>query len=232
MKTASKRKSVDRSSAAGRVKSPAQVKKHRLRKSHRDRILEAGAELFFVLGYEKTTTEKIARQARVSKREVYLHFNDKRQILASVISEIQAQMQSRMRAEWSSPGDLRVVLFRAAKAIHEFVLSERFGKLVRILAAVSYHDPELAAQFFEMGPIRGRRETARYFKRQMKLGSLRLADHLKAADDFLDLVVGGQLITGVVLGCVDATLHKHTSPKHAVEVFLTIYAPNVKAIAL
>ena len=203
-----------------------------MRKSHRDRILEAGSDLFFALGYEKTTTEKIAQQAKVSKREVYLHFNDKRQILASVISEVQAQMQSRMRAEWSSPGDTRVVLLRAAKTIHQFVLSEGFGKLVRMLAAVSYHDPELAAQFFEMGPIRGRRETARYFKRQMKLGNLRLADPLKAADDFLDLVVGGQLITGVILRCVDTAHHKHSNPKHAVDVFLAVYAPNAKAVAL
>jgi TetR/AcrR family transcriptional repressor of mexJK operon len=229
MKTASKRRPIDPSSAASHGKSRAQVKRRHPIKSHRARILEAGSALFFKLGYQNTTTEKIARQAKVSKREVYLHFKDKRQILASVISEVQAQMQSRMLAEWSSPGDIRIVLTRAAKAIHEFVLSERVGNLVGMLAAVSYHDPELAAQFFEMGPLRGRRETARYFKQQMKLGNLRQDDHLKAADDFLDLVVGGQLITAVALGCSDAAHHKYSTPGRAVHLFLAIYAPNTKA---
>jgi AcrR family transcriptional regulator len=231
MKTASKRKSVALSSEASRTRASAQNERGSRRKSHRDRILDAGSDLFFELGYEKTTTEKIAKRAQVSKREVYLHFKDKRQILASVIAAVQAQIQSRMQAEWSSPGDLRIVLLRAAKTIHQFVLSERFGKLVRMLAAVSYHDPGLAAQFFDMGPNRGRRETARYLKRQMMLGTLRPADPLKAADDFLDLVVGGQLITGVILGCVDAAQRKHTSPKHAINIFLRVYGSNAKRIA-
>jgi hypothetical protein len=105
------------------------------------------------------------------------------------------------------------------------------GKLLRMLAAVSYHDPELAAQFFEMGPIRGRRETALCLKRQMVLGSLRAADPLKAADDFLDLVAGGQLMTGIILGCLDTMHHKSSSPKHAVDVFLKVYGQNAKNVA-
>jgi AcrR family transcriptional regulator len=111
MKTANKRKSATPSSVASRVKGPAPGERHRLGKSHLDRILDAGSDLFFELGYEKTTSEKIAQRTQVSKREVYLHFKDKCQILASVISEVQAQMQSRMHAEWSSPGILGLSCF-------------------------------------------------------------------------------------------------------------------------
>jgi TetR/AcrR family transcriptional regulator, mexJK operon transcriptional repressor len=195
-------------------------------KSHRERIIESATDLFFERGYEKTNTEKIAQRAKISKREVYLHFADKREILAAVITEVQSEMQSRMDADWSSTDEIKEVLIKAATAIQRFILSERFGKLVRILAAVSYHDPAMVAQFFDMGPNQGRLATARYLKEQMKSGKLRRADHLKAADDFLDLVIGARLMTAVILGYVDSGRHKRINVKHAVEVFLAIYAPK------
>ncbi len=216
-----------RPTAPGEVagRSPGRRAKGR-QKSHRERIIESATDLFFERGYEKTNTEKIAQRARISKREVYLHFADKREILAAVITEVQSEMQSRMDADWSSPGEIKEVLIRAATAIQHFILSERFGKLVRIVAAVSYHDPAMVAQFFDMGPNRGRLATARYLKEQMKSGRLRRADHLKAADDFLDLVIGARLMTAVILGHTDSGRRKPTNVKHAVEVFLAIYAPQ------
>ncbi len=97
---------------------------------------------------------------KVSKRELYFHFADKRALLAAVITELQSSMQSRMDVRWSSNEDMEIVLRKSAAAIHDFILSERFGKLVRIVAAESYHDPAVAKQFFELGPLAGRKATA------------------------------------------------------------------------
>jgi TetR/AcrR family transcriptional regulator, mexJK operon transcriptional repressor len=192
--------------------------------SHRQRILDAASDVFLECGFERTSTAEIARRSKVSKRELYFYFADKRALLAAVITELQSSMQSRMDVRWSSHEDMEIILRKSASAIHDFILSERFGKLVRIVAAESYHNPAVAKQFFELGPLAGRKATARFLKAQMKEGRLRKADPIKAADDFLDLVVGAQLMTAVVLGQVDPAARKRNRVLHSVEVFLMIYA--------
>lgn len=194
--------------------------------SHRQRILDAASGVFLECGFEQTSTAEIARRAKVSKRELYLHFADKRALLAAVITELQHAMGSRMDVRWSSNEDMRTVLTKSAAAIHEFILSERFGKLVRIVAAESYHDPKVAKQFFDLGPMAGRRATAKFMKAQMEQGRLRKADPLKAADNFLDLVVGAQQMTAVILGQVDPVPRRKEHIRHSVEVFLMIYGTD------
>ena len=193
---------------------------------HRERILSAASDVFLATGFEKTSTAEIARLAKVSKRELYSHFADKRDLLAAVVVDLQSTIGSRMDDLWGSSKPMEELLLNSAKVIQGFILSERFGKLVRIVAAESYHSPNIAKQFFEMGPGSGRRATARFLKEQMKHGLLRTADPLKAADDFLDLVVGAQLLTAVILGQINPATPKAADTRHAVEVFLMIYAPE------
>ena len=195
--------------------------------THKERILSAASDVFLATGFEKTSTAEIARLAKVSKRELYLHFADKRALLAAVVDDLQSDMQGRMDSSWSSGAAMEDVLLQSAKAIQRFILSERFGKLVRIVAAESYHSPNIAKEFFRLGPDAGRKATARYLKEQMKAGRLRKADPLKAADDFLDLVVGAQLMTAVILGQHDPAPPRAADTRHAVEVFLMIYAAGV-----
>jgi TetR/AcrR family transcriptional regulator, mexJK operon transcriptional repressor len=191
---------------------------------HQQRILDAASEVFLECGFEQASTAEIARRAKVSKRELYFYFAGKRALLAAVITELQSSMQSRMNIRWSSNEDMEIILRKSAAAIHNFILSARFGKLVRIVAAESYHDPAVAKQFFELGPLAGRKATAKFLKAQMKQGRLRKSDPIRAADDFLDLVVGAQLITAVVLGQVDPAARKRNHVHHSVEAFLMIYA--------
>ncbi len=195
--------------------------------SHKERILSAASDVFLATGFEKTSTADIARLAKVSKRELYLHFADKRALLVAVVNDLQGDMHGRMDSLWASGEAMEEVLLNSAKVIQRFILSERFGKLVRIVAAESYHNPNVAKQFFETGPNEGRKATARYLKEQMKQGRLRTADPLKAADDFLDLVVGAQLMTAVILGQIDPATPKASDTRHAVEVFLMIYGAGV-----
>lgn len=192
----------------------------------RERILNAASDVFLATGFEKTSTAEIARLAKVSKRELYLNFSDKRALLAAVVDDLQSGIGDRMDSLWASSDPMEDVLLNSAKVIQSFILSERFGKLVRIVAAESYHSPNIAQQFFETGPSAGRRATARYLKEQMKRARLRKADPMKAADDFLDLVVGAQQLTAVILGQISPTVPKPADVRHAVEVFLLIYNPD------
>jgi TetR/AcrR family transcriptional repressor of mexJK operon len=192
--------------------------------SHRDRILRAASDAFLKFGFEQTSTAEITRRAKISKRDLYSHFRDKRALLSAVVVGLQTDMLAAMAPRWSSTEDVSVVLHQAATTILDFILSDRFGKLLRIVVAEFYQSPGIAEQFYALGPHKGTMQTAHYLKGQMKQGKLRKSDPWKAAEDFLDLVVGAQRITAVVLGQVDPSIRRRAHVNHAVEAFLRIYA--------
>jgi TetR/AcrR family transcriptional regulator, mexJK operon transcriptional repressor len=190
---------------------------------HRARILAAAGVAFLKEGFEATSTAEIARGAKVSKRELYSEFRDKRDILAAVITELQEEIQSKSDVTWSSSGDLKQVLTEAGTKILRFINSEKFGTLFRIVAAESFHDQVSAQKFYALGPQAGRDRTAAFLEKHMKAGNLRKADSLQAADDFLDLVIGARHLTAVVLGQKDQTVQPHKRVLHAVDLFLRFY---------
>lgn len=196
---------------------------HAARNDHRARILDAATEAFLESGYEITSTAEIARRARVSKRELYTWFQDKRDILAAVITELQSGIQSQANASWSSNGDVREVLTKAGTELLRFINSERFGKLFRIVAAESFRDPVSSRKFYLLGPAMGRKNTAAFLRRHMAAGNLRSADPLQAADDFLDMLVSSRYLTAVVLGQLRSFPKPHVHVEHAVDLFLTYY---------
>ena len=192
--------------------------------SPKERILDAATECFLELGFERTGMTGIARSARVSKRELYACVGEKRAILTAVIEALQSEHQARMAGLWSDAEDLDIVLPKAAATLLDIILSERFGKVIRIVAAESYHNPGAARQFYEFGPVQGRKQTARYMKSQMKKGTMRLADPLEVADHFMNLVIDAQLMTAVILGQFDQIHIRRDHVKHAVEMFMKNYA--------
>lgn len=64
--------------------------------SHRFRILKAASDAFLEFGFEQTSTADIARRARISKRDLYSHFPDKRALLGAVVVELQTDMLAAM----------------------------------------------------------------------------------------------------------------------------------------
>jgi TetR/AcrR family transcriptional regulator, mexJK operon transcriptional repressor len=192
--------------------------------NHQARILSAAAEIFLNRGYEETSTAEIARRAKVSKRDLYSNFSDKRDILLAVVTQLQTEIQSQANISWSSDEDLRTVLTRAGTQILTFINSEKFGKLFRIVAAETFRDPLLAQRFYRLGPGTGREDTAAFIRRHMRSGDLRKADPLEAADDFLNLVVSAQHLTAVVLGQKHAIQQPRTHVRHTVDVFLNYYS--------
>jgi TetR/AcrR family transcriptional regulator, mexJK operon transcriptional repressor len=190
---------------------------------HESRILAAASEIFLEKGYEETSTADIAQRAKVSKRELCSNFAEKRDILAAVITQLQTEMQSQADISWSSNDDLRKVLIDAGTRLLRFINSEKFGQLLRIVVAESFRDPTTAAKFYQLGPGRGRKQTAVFMRRHMKSGHLRKADPLTAADVFLDLIISSRRLTEVILGRKHEGLDTESHVQEAVSVFLRYY---------
>jgi AcrR family transcriptional regulator len=79
----------------------------------RERILHAAFSLFMERGYAGTSTLAIATRARVSKRDIYALFADKRAILAVGIAE---RVQSMLVALELPPARSRKALVRTLRA--------------------------------------------------------------------------------------------------------------------
>lgn len=76
------------------------VKTERMRKADRKRQLLAHAkQLFVTLGYQHTTTEKIATAAGVSEPVLYRHFASKKALFLEVLKEIREATLNKWKAE-------------------------------------------------------------------------------------------------------------------------------------
>src|SRR5436305_5060447 len=87
-------------SAPQRRRPQAAKPPERMRKAERKRQLLAQAkQLFVTLGYQHTTTEKIARAAGVSEPVLYRHFESKKALFLEVLQEVREATVNRWNAE-------------------------------------------------------------------------------------------------------------------------------------
>src|SRR5438105_14329414 len=87
----------------------------RMRKADRKRQLVLQAkQLFVTLGYQNTTTEKIAKSAGVSEPVLYRHFETKKALFLEVLQEIRAATLTRWNAESAAGADPLNKLHRIA----------------------------------------------------------------------------------------------------------------------
>ena len=78
----------------------------RMRKADRKRqLLEHAKELFVTLGYQNTTTEKIAQSAGVTEPVLYRHFESKKALFLEVLREIRGATVNRWRTETADLAD-------------------------------------------------------------------------------------------------------------------------------
>jgi AcrR family transcriptional regulator len=84
-----------------------------MRKADRKRQLLAHAkQLFVTLGYQNTTTEKIARAANVSEPVLYRHFANKKALFLAVLREIREATLNRWNEETADITDPLAKLHR------------------------------------------------------------------------------------------------------------------------
>lgn len=121
-------------------------------KKTREKIVKAAEDLFEAKGYETTTTNAIARRARVSVGTFYLYFPDKRTVLGEIfhqtVDEIFGRAMEGLKPEHWGSQDLR----GGIRALITSVLDSREVRpgIQRILHERYFKDPGIKSAVDDM----------------------------------------------------------------------------------
>lgn len=155
----------------------------------RDRILDSALQLFLEQGYGNLSMETIARDARVSLRTIYRHFDGKAGLFGALIKRCTDQFIGSLSDEFPLEEALiafgRQFLFRVTRP--------NVLRMRAILIGESQQFPDLATQFYEQGPSRTLDQLAQFFARHQQAGRIRAIDPGFLADQFISALRGERL---------------------------------------
>jgi AcrR family transcriptional regulator len=114
-----------------------------------ERLQAAALELFAEQGFERTTVAEIAQRAGLTQRTFFNHFNDKREVLFVLSSELRREIVREIAAcdDTSRPLD---VVVRALEVVADSIFEERREVASRRHAVVAAN-PELLERELSKG---------------------------------------------------------------------------------
>jgi AcrR family transcriptional regulator len=115
------------------------------REERRDQILDAAVRLFLEHGYGGVSLDRLAAEAKVTKRTIYGYVGDKTAVFTAVVSRLNRQVLPDGEA-----ADLGALTARLVSTLHSDVA---IG-LHRMVIAEAKQFPELAKSFYATGPQR------------------------------------------------------------------------------
>src|ERR1700730_2919414 len=150
-------------------------------------IVLAGLQLFTQYGYRKTSIDDIAQAARVAKRTVYLHFENKAAVFLAILDYLGDQVRQRCAAAERAGG--------TAVARLTALLDAYFGMGFELFSK-SEHMPELEETFSKLarsriGDLNTEYETrlAAFLRSLEKTGEIRGAPQGLAVGEIVHILI-------------------------------------------
>jgi AcrR family transcriptional regulator len=162
--------------------------------AERRRILEATTDVFLERGFERASTNEIARRARTSKQTLYALFPTKADLFVGVMSAHTEQLYSRHTHFIESDKSPRQSLIEIGQMILGTFSAPRFLALYRILVAEAQNFPALARQFWFTRMEQGYLLLAEYLKSR-RIGGPR---YRNSAAQFVSFVIGDFVINAML----------------------------------
>jgi len=189
------------------------------------RLLEVATNLFMERGFEGTSIDAVAEAAGVSKPTVYARYSDKRDLFAAVLRGriqdwlVPLSAAAEVQADDVNSKDIETTLHELSRHMLTQALRPECATLQRILAAQAAQCPELAKLAHEEGWLRAVRSVAILLQRFAARGKIKVDDTERAADLFLDLLLGQPSRLAIYGIAADPTLQEQRR-QAAVELFL------------
>ena len=197
----------------------------------RERIMEAAFGVLMEQGYARASTLEIATRAKVSKRELYALFGDKRGVLVRMIARRSARMH---RALTLPPAADRAGLARTLVEFGTTVLVEvchpTVAAMFRLAISETDRNPEMARVLDENGRGTHRVALVAFMTHMSRSGLLGGAEPETAASQFLSLLFGDILLR-VVMRAIEPPSPAECGrrAKAATEMVLRLYPATSSA---
>lgn len=163
----------------------------------REAIMRGARSVFGRDGYTRTSIDAIAKEAGVSTRTIYNHFESgKAELFRLIVEEGAAQIhdaQLDVIDRWlRKVTDLEEDLIDFGRAWVEPLgtFPDHFALVRQLRAEVGHLPPELLRAWEEAGPVRVENALADRFRNLAEEGLLRTDDPRQAASHFLQLISG------------------------------------------
>lgn len=193
----------------------------------RDEIMQAALGAFLDRGYLGTSVDEIAAAAHASKRTVYSHFGDKealfREVIRSTIAPMQKALQSQL--DLASRDDPREALRSITRGLATIIVTPQVVRLRRVVIAETDRFPDLAAEWYRLGPEQTVDRLAAYLG---ELDGLAIPDLRVAAEQLLWLVVSEPLnrLMFAPSGTTVSAAELELTARHAFDAFWRAYGPT------
>lgn len=189
---------------------------------YRKRILDATAQVFLEKGYERASTNEIARRAQTSKQTLYSLFPSKADLFIGVMTARIELLYTRHSYYVASEEPPLQVLAVMGEAMLRMFRSREFLALYRILVAQVHTFPEPALMLWRACVERGYTLLGEYLCTR-KLGG---PDYEQSAARFVTLVLGDYVFNAMLdpgLHMTERDLKRRV--QQAINDFLRLYAP-------
>lgn len=190
----------------------------------RERILEAARAVLLGQGYQAASMDAIAEQAGVSKATVYGHFGRKEDLFAAVIERRVESLRPVLDRLNQPTEDMRADLTAFASLFQRVILvGESFRWNLLVMAEAERH-PQIARRMFQHGPATVLAAVETYCAAQAQAGRLVVDDPLAAAEHFMGLVIGMEMVRVLLASQPQRTQAEiEARAERAVTAFLRAY---------
>jgi AcrR family transcriptional regulator len=189
----------------------------------RQAILDAAHSLFLSKGYAAVSVEEIVRASGGSKSTVYQLFGGKKGLLAAVTESLAAKMLSEMDIERNDGMSIRDSLNAIGLKLIRLILSEDAITQYRLAINNLTVDPSLSRLWYTHGPEITFRGFARYLKKEVSAGRLRIKNCQRAADMFLGMLICKDNIAMSIGEGVPTPKQMKQIVSEAVDIFISAY---------
>jgi TetR/AcrR family transcriptional repressor of mexJK operon len=114
----------------------------------KSRILSTARALFFVNGFDKVTTDLLAREASVSKATIYRYFDNMSGILQHVLEAEADVFRAEVLGDISSHPDLRTALTSFGRKFLSFLSEQDSVKFTCLIHEVARDYPQVGRIFY------------------------------------------------------------------------------------
>lgn len=153
------------------------------------KILRVASDVFFADGFGRSTAERIAAKAGISKRTLYARYGSKKLLFEAVILREIEDRLSFLEQHVPEHGDVRPELEELSDELLSWMLTDIHVALERVVMAEAARFPALARNLYEFGVGRTTRLVAEVLRKAEERGEIRVSDANFAAEQFISSVI-------------------------------------------